>query len=89
MAIPNYHLQDKNLSLRAKGLLSVMLSLPDDWRFTLAWLAAICKEGITAVNAAVRELEAGGYLTRRRVRNGRGQLGDVEYAVYEQPRNPG
>jgi hypothetical protein len=61
MTISTYHLQDKNLSLRAKGLLSVMLTLPDDWRFTLSGLAALCKEGITAVNAAVRELERGGY----------------------------
>jgi DNA-binding MarR family transcriptional regulator len=79
------HLRDESLSLRAKGLLSLMLALPDDWRFTQSGLAEMCREGVSAVNAALRELERCGYLTRRRARNERGQLGNVKYTIYEQP----
>lgn len=61
----NYHLRDKNLSLKAKGLLSQMLSLPEDWDYTLKGLALINREKIDAIREAVRELEQAGYACRR------------------------
>ena len=70
----NYHLRDKSLSLKAKGLLSLMLSLPDDWDYTTKGLAHICKDGVDSICATVRELEQHGYIRRRRIRNGKGQL---------------
>ena len=81
----NHHLKNLNLSLKAKGLLSVILSLPDDWDYTLKGLALISKEGIDAIREAVRELEAEGYIHRTRFRNERGQLGAAEYVIYEIP----
>lgn len=81
----NHHLRDKTISLKAKGLLSQMLSLPDDWDYTLRGLAAINKESIDAVRTAVHELEAAGYVVRSRVRDERGQLRGCEYFVYEYP----
>ncbi len=81
----NHHLKNKDLSLRAKGLLSVMLSLPEEWDYTLKGLAQISKEGLDAVRAAVRELEAFGYVERRRMRNAKGQLTDTEYLIHEFP----
>lgn len=81
----NHHLKNKDLSLRAKGLLSVMLSLPEEWDYTLKGLAQISKEGLDAVRAAVRELEAFGYVERRRMRNVKGQLTDTEYLIHEFP----
>ena len=81
----NHHLRDKQLSLKAKGLLSVMLSLPAEWDYTLAGLAYISKEGVDAIRAAIRELESAGYVIRTRVRNEAGQLGDTEYTIYELP----
>jgi hypothetical protein len=83
----NYHLRDTRLSLKAKGLLSVMLSLPPEWDFTLAGLARISKEGISAIRAAVVELEETGYVVRVRVRNEAGQLTETEYTIYEFPQN--
>lgn len=79
----NHHLKNKDLSLRAKGLLSVMLSLPEEWDYTLKGLAYISKEGLDAVRAAIQELEAFGYVERRRVRNSKGQLTDTEYVIRE------
>ena len=83
----NYHLRDKRLSLKAKGLLSVMISLPSEWDYTLAGLAYISKEGVSAIRAAIQELEENGYVTRARLRNEAGQLGDTEYTIYEFPQN--
>lgn len=83
----NYHLRDKRLSLKAKGLLSVMISLPSEWDYTLASLAYISKEGVSAIRAAIQELEENGYVTRARLRNEAGQLGDTEYTIYEFPQN--
>ena len=85
----NYHLRDKNLSLKSKGLLSVMLSLPSDWDYTLAGLTRISKEGIDAIRAAVVELEKAGYIIRSRRRNEKGQLADIEYTIYETPQTDG
>ena len=84
----NYHLNDKALSLKAKGLLSLMLSLPDSWDYTTRGLASICKEGVDGIRATVRELENAGYIIRRRVRDQSGQVRSMEYTVFEQPRKP-
>ena len=81
----NYHLRDKRLSLKAKGLLSQMLSLPEDWDYTLGGLAQINREKIDAIRAAVRELEAAGYIIRSRERDAKGRLRGADYVIYEQP----
>ena len=85
----NYHLQDLRISLKAKGLLSFMLSLPDDWDFTLQGLAACCKEGVDAIRQAVRELEDNGYLRRIRIRKANGRLSCQTYDIFEQPQREG
>ncbi len=74
----NYHLNDKSLTLKAKGLLSQMLSLPDTWDFTLRGLAHINKESIDAIRTAVLELEQNGYITRQQGRNAGGKLTTIE-----------
>ena len=84
----NHHLKNKNLTLKAKGLLSVMLSLPETWDYTLKGLAIINREGVDAIREAVRELEKAGYIVRTRVRNAKGQLTGTEYVIYEQPQAP-
>ncbi len=81
----NHHLRNRKLSLKAKGLLSLMLSLPEDWDYTTKGLAHICKDGIDAISTALKELEQQGYLTRERVRLPNGRLGDIEYTIHEQP----
>ena len=81
----NFHLRDRNLTLKAKGLLSLILSLPEDWNYTTRGLAAICKEGVDSIGAALRELESAGYLTRHRLRDRSGRISDTEYVVYEIP----
>lgn len=81
----NFHLQDANLSLKAKGLLSVILSLPEDWNYSVRGLAKICKEGAGAVNAALNELESAGYMVRNQLRANGGTFGKIEYVIYEQP----
>ena len=81
----NHHLRNHTLSLKAKGLLSQMLSLPDDWDYTLQGLAQINKESIDAIREAVRELERAGYIERSRERDERGCLRGTEYTIYEQP----
>lgn len=65
----NHHLRDKALSLKSKGLLSMMLSLPEDWNYTTRGLAKICKEGVDAIGGALRELEAAGYIVRHQLFN--------------------
>ena len=84
----NHHLNNKALSLKAKGLLSLMLSLPDSWDYTTRGLASICKEGVDGICATVRELEAAGYIVRRRVRDASGKVRGMEYTVFEQPQEP-
>ncbi len=81
----NYHLRDKALSLKSKGLLSMMLSLPEDWNYTTRGLAKICKEGVDAIGGALRELEAAGYIVRHQLRDRQGRISDTEYVIYEQP----
>ncbi|MBE6081421.1 helix-turn-helix domain-containing protein [Acidilutibacter cellobiosedens] len=83
----NHHLRNTELSLKAKGLLSLMLSLPENWDYTTKGLSCICKDGIDSINATVKELEAHGYITRRRIRNEKGQLTTIEYTIFEQPQS--
>lgn len=84
----NFHLKDKSLSLKSKGLLTMILSLPDDWNYTTRGLAAICKEGVDSISSALRELETAGYLIRRRLRDVKGKITDTEYTIFERPRKP-
>lgn len=81
----NYHLRDTNLSLKAKGLLSQMLSLPDNWDYTLTGLAQINLESKDAIRAAVNELEKAGYIQRRQTTDGNGKFGANEYIIHECP----
>lgn len=81
----NHHLRDMSLSLKAKGLLSLMLSLPENWDYTMKGLSRICKDGIDSISGGIRELEEHGYLIRERVRGANGQLGSIEYTILEQP----
>ena len=83
----NHHLRNTLLSLKAKGLLSLMLSLPENWDYTTKGLSCICKDGIDSINATVKELEEQGYVVRRRIRNEKGQLTSIEYTILEQPQH--
>lgn len=83
----NHHLRNCDLSLRAKGLLSQILSLPEGWDYTIAGLANINKEGKDAVRAAVQELEKAGYIERRQTMDSGGKFSSNEYVVYESPRS--
>lgn len=82
--ISNHHLQDKNISLKAKGLLTLMLSLPPNWDMTLNGLVSLSGDGIDSVRSGIKELEKNGYLSRSRGRNERGQLLCTEYIIHEQ-----
>ena len=84
----NHHLRNKELSLKAKGLLSQMLSLPEDWDYTLAGLSLINRESIDAIRTAIWELEKAGYITRRQGRDEKGKMTAIEYTIYEQPQPP-
>ena len=84
----NHHLRNKELTLKAKGLLSQMLSLPEDWDYTLAGLSRINREKIDAIREAVRELERAGYIVRSRERDAKGRLRGADYVIYEQPQLP-
>lgn len=84
----NVHLRDKALSLKAKGLLSLILSLPDGWEYSIKGLAAISKEGRDGINSGLQELEAAGYLVRKPLRGAHGHFGQVEYVIYETPHLP-
>jgi len=84
----NHHLRNTVLSLKAKGLLSLMLSLPEDWDYTTKGLARICKDGVDSICATIQELEEQGYIIRERIRNSKGQLTTIEYTILEQPKPP-
>ena len=86
-AMSNYHLQDINLSLKAIGLLSKMLSLPDNWDYSQAGLARICKDGEDSIGSALKELEKYGYLVRERTRDANGRMSSMVYHVYEIPKD--
>ena len=81
----NFHLRDKNLSNKTSGLLSTMLSLPENWDYTTRGLAAICKDGVDGITAQLKELEQRGYLVRHRIRDSNGRITDMEYVIYEEP----
>lgn len=81
----NYHLRDNTISFKAKGLLSMFLSLPKDWSYSVKGIATISKEGVDGILSGLKELEAAGYLERHRMRNDKGRLGDSEYVIYEMP----
>lgn len=84
----NYHLRDRNLSLKAKGLLSLCLSLPETWDYSVRGLVAICKEGKDSIVKILQELERCGYLERHQLRGDDGKMGSTEYVIYEMPRAP-
>ena len=81
----NHHLKDRTLTLKSKGLLSMMLSLPDEWNYTTRGLAAICREGVDSIGAALKELETHGYIQRTQLRDEKGKITDTEYVIYEMP----
>ena len=81
----NHHLRNRALSLKAKGLLSQMLSLPEDWDHTLQGLARINRESIDAIRQAIRELEQAGYIQRSRERDEKGRLRGADYVIFELP----
>lgn len=81
----NFHLKDKRLSLKAKGLLSQMLSLPDDWDYTLSGLCFINRESKDAIRSAINELERAGYIRRKQTIDATGKFGANEYSIYERP----
>lgn len=82
----NYHLKEKEMSLKAKGLLSLMLSLPNNWDYTIEGLVTICKENETAVKSTLKELKCFGYLEILKVQNKKGQF-EYEYNIYEKPQS--
>jgi hypothetical protein len=82
----NYHFKEKKMSLKAKGLLSLMLSLPDDWNYSVSGLVTLSKDGKDSVMSALSELEKFGYLSRERIVNDKGQFAGVEYNIYEEPK---
>lgn len=84
----NHHLRNKELSLKAKGLLSQMLSLPEDWDYTLKGLSLINREKIDAIREAIKELERAGYIVRSRERDAKGRLRGADYVIYDQPQLP-
>ena len=84
----NVHLRDGALTLKAKGLLSLILSLPDDWHYSINGLATLTKEGRAGVMSCLKELEAAGYISRHQLRGEHGRMGQNEYVIYEEPRPP-
>ena len=86
----NHHFKEKKMSLKAKGLLSLMLSLPDDWDYSISGLATLSKDGKDSIMSALAELEKFEYLTRKRLTNEKGQFAGVEYNIFEipQPKEP-
>ena len=86
----NHHFKEKKMSLKAKGLLSLMLSLPDDWDYSISGLATLSKDGKDSIMSALAELEKFGYLTRKRLTDEKGRFAGVEYNIFEipQPKEP-
>ena len=81
----NHHLRNHELSLKAKGLLSMMLSLPDDWNYTTRGLAKICKEGTDSIGSALKELERAGYIVRNRLRDSKGKIVAIHEVGWDSP----
>ena len=85
VAMSNYHLRDKTLSLKAKGLLSMILSLPDNWQYNQKGLASLSTDGVDSVRSTLKELGSHGYVTRERIRTPEGCLAGMEYIIREIP----
>lgn len=83
--LSNHVFKDRTLSARAKGILVEMLSLPEDWDYTLKGLTTLFKDGLDSISSGIRELEERGYLVRERKRDDKGRWGDMEYIIYEKP----
>ena len=85
----NAHFREKDMSLKAKGLLSLMLSLPDSWNYSVSGLCAICKENETAIKTTLNELKAFGYLEVKKFMPNESASGRIEYeyTVFECPQN--
>ena len=83
----NVHLRDKALPLKAKGLLSLMLSLPEDWDYSMRGLAKLSADGLDSTRAAVKALERSGYVVRRQLYDSRGRFSNNEYTVFEIPQS--
>ena len=83
----NTHLKDRRLSYKSKGLLSVILSLPPEWDYTITGLAVIAADGVESVKSAIKELEKYGFVTRTQLRDERGRMAQNEYLVYESPQD--
>lgn len=81
----NHHLRDERLSLKAKGLLSMLLSLPDDWEISIRGLASIVTDGVGAVQTGINELIEAGYIVRRRQHAETGAFAGFEYIIHEVP----
>ena len=84
----NHHLRNIEISLKAKGLLSVMLSLPDNWDYTIRGLSIINKEGLDSIRSTIHELELAGYVERKRIRDNQGRFRTAEYIIREKPVSP-
>ena len=84
----NHHLRNMEISLKAKGLLSVMLSLPDNWDYTIKGLSIINKEGLDSIRSTIHELELAGYVERQRIRDAKGRFRTAEYIIREKPVSP-
>lgn len=85
---PNYHQRDRTLSMKAKGILSLMFSLPVDWDYTLKGLAYLSTDGIDSIRSGIQELERAGYIFRSRIRDEHGHLRGMKYKVYPTPHSP-
>ena len=83
--IANHVFKDHTLSAKAKGILVEMLSLPENWDYTLKGLAILFSDGIDSIRQGIRELEEHGYVVRERRRDAKGRLGGMEYVIYETP----
>ncbi len=81
----NHHLKDRTLTLKSKGLLSMKLSLPEEWNYTTRGLASICREGVDSIGSALKELELQGYIKRSQLRDEKSKTTDTEYVIYETP----
>ena len=83
----NYHFKEKKMSLKAKGLLSLMLSLPDNWNYSIAGLVAICKENETAIKSTLKELQEFGYVIIEKIMPDKTESGRIEYVynIFEKP----
>ena len=83
--IANNVFKDRRLSAKAKGILVEMLSLPENWDYTLKGLTTLFSDGIDSIRQGIKELEENGYIVRERKRDARGRLGGMEYVIYETP----